>query len=209
MILPTIERWRGTGLGVEWTWLPLPDDLAEIDLAVLSPAERNRADAFGAPRRRVEYVASRAHLRRTLANVLGVAPERIEIDADEFGKPQIVAGAVQFNLSHTTGAVLIGWGPRPLGVDLEKAARSTTYIQRLPLLRQISAATGIGAVAAFTLVEAALKAFGRGLRAARAIELVRVDANGTYVFALEGPLAIEAILLPLPENYVGSVAVVG
>jgi 4'-phosphopantetheinyl transferase len=206
--MPTFERWSGTGLGVALACLPLPDAVSDADLALLSVAERERAATFGAPRRRVEYVASRAHLRAALASVLGRAPDRIEIDADEFGKPRIVAHGVQFNVSHTAGAVLIGWGPRPLGVDLERAARSTTYIQRLPLLRDISAATGVSSIAAFTLVEAALKAFGRGLRAAKGLRLQRVDSVGIYVFAMEQSGAIEAVLLSLPQDYVGSVAVV-
>jgi phosphopantetheinyl transferase len=206
-MLPTFERWRGAGLGVGLVCLPLPDVVSDADLALLSDEERMRATHFGAPRRRVEYVAARAHLRTTLAAVLGQAPERIEIDADEFGKPQLVADGVQFNLSHTAGAVLIGWGPRPLGVDLEKATRSTTYIQRLPLLREINAASGIGSIAAFTLIEAALKAFGRGLRAAKGLRLDHVDAAGIYVFAMESG-AIDAVLLPLPPDYVGAVAVV-
>jgi phosphopantetheinyl transferase len=206
-MLPTFERWRGAGLGVALVCLPLPDVVSDDDLALLSGEERARATTFGAPRRRVEYVASRAHLRGTLAGALGRAPDQIEIDADEFGKPQIVADGVQFNISHTAGAVLIGWGPKPLGVDLERAARSTTYIQRLSLLREISATSGIGSVAAFTLVEAALKAFGRGLRAAKGLRLDHVDSAGTYVFVMESG-AIEAVLLPLPPDYVGSVAVV-
>lgn len=206
-MLPTFDRWRGAGLGVGLVCLPLPDVVSDDDLALLSDEERTRASNFGAPRRRVEYVAARAHLRATLAGVLGQPPERIAIDADEFGKPQLVADGVQFNLSHTAGAVLIGWGPKPLGVDLEKATRSTTYVQRLPLLREISAVSGIGTIAAFTLVEAALKAFGRGLRAAKGLRLERVDSAGTYVFALESGV-IEAVRLPLPPDYVGAVAVV-
>jgi 4'-phosphopantetheinyl transferase len=206
-MLPTFERWRGSGLGVGLVCLPLPEVVSDDDLALLSDEERTRAASFGAQRRRVEYVAARAHLRATLGGVLRQPPGRIEIDADEFGKPQLVADGVQFNLSHTAGAVLIGWGPKPLGVDLEQATRSTTYIQRLPLLREISAASGIGPVAAFTLIEAALKAFGRGLRAAKGLRLEHVDSAGTYVFARESG-AIDAVLLPLPPDYVGAVAVV-
>ena len=205
---PTIEPWRGSDLGVTLACTPLPDAVSDRDLALLSPAERARANAFGAARRRVEYVAARARLREALAGVLGEAPDQVAIDADEFGKPQAVANGVQFNLSHTAGAVLIGWGPRPLGVDLERAALATTYIQRLPLLRQISAAAGVGTVAAFTLVEAALKAFGQGLRAAKGLRLERIEPDGTCVFAMERPGAIQARLLPLPRDYVGSVAVV-
>jgi 4'-phosphopantetheinyl transferase len=206
-MLPTFERWRGASLGVALVCLPLPDAFSADDFALLSDDERLRANTFGSPRRRVEYVASRAHLRGTLAGVMNQAPDRIDIAADEFGKPQIAAGGVHFNLSHTAGAVLIGWGAGPLGVDLEKAARSTRYIQRLPLLREISAASGVGSVAAFTLVEAALKAFGRGLRAAKGLRLERVDSAGTYFFAMESG-AIEAVLLRLPPDYVGAVAVV-
>jgi len=207
-MLSPIERWSGTGLGVALVCLPLPDVVSDDDFALLSADERARATTFGSARRRAEYVASRTHLRATLAGVLGRAPDRIAIDADEFGKPHIVADGVHFNLSHTAGAVLIGWGSRPLGVDLERAARSTTYIQRLPLLREIGAAAGVSSIAAFTLVEAALKAFGRGLRSAKGLRLERVDSAGTFVFAMERPGAIEAMLLPLPRDYVGSVAVV-
>ena len=206
-MFPTFEQWRGAGLGVTLVCSSLPDAVSDDDLAFLSDEERARATTFGAARRRVEYVASRAHLRGILGGVLGRAPNQIKIDADEFGKPQMLPDGVQFNLSHTAGAVLIGWGAKPLGVDLEKATRSTKYIQRLPLLRKIHATSGIGSLAAFTLVEAALKAFGRGWRGAKHLRLDHVDSAGTCVFAMESA-AIEAVLLPLPPDYVGAVAVV-
>jgi len=204
----TVEQWRGTCLGVELLCLPLPGVVSPFDLAVLSAAERNRAAAFGAERRRSEFVASRAHLRRALALVLGQRPESIEIQADEHGKPRLAVDSVRFNLSHTANAVLIGWGPYPLGVDLELAGRRTTYIQRLPLLAEISAASGVGVVAAFTLVEAALKALGPGLGSFKALRLDHIDEVGGCVFSSGQRGPIHAATVPVPVGYVGSVAVV-
>ena len=206
--MPAVEHWRGACLGVELLCLPLPGVVDASDLDVLSAAERSRATAFGSERRRVEFVASRAHLRRALAAVLARSAQDIEIQAAVSGKPQLVVGHLQFNLAHTANAVLIGWGGRPLGVDLELADRATTYIQRLPLLTQICAATGVGVVAAFTRVEAALKAIGRGLGTFKELRLDHIDASGACVFTTSQLVTIHAATVPLPAGYVGSVAVV-
>src|SRR5262249_13534281 len=88
MNAPPIEAWRGRSLDVELRAFPLPDELADDDLAQLTDAERARAAGFSALRRRIEYVTARAHMRRTLGTVLGTAPQSIHIVADDFGKPQ-------------------------------------------------------------------------------------------------------------------------
>ena len=124
MMIP-VELWRGRGLGVELRCWQLPETVSDIERDFLSNHERARAAGFKLERRRVEYIASRAYLRRALAEVLGAAPSSIPITPDDAGKPQH-AGGLQFNLSHSANAVLIGWGERPLGVDLEASQRKRT-----------------------------------------------------------------------------------
>ena len=207
MRAPPIGAWRGRVLDVELRAYPLPERLDETDLDELSDAERARAAGFSALRRRIEYVTARAHLRRTLGAVLGVTPSTIPLLADDFGKPQH-AGGLQFNLSHSGRAVLIGWGARPLGVDVETAQRSARYIGRLKIVADVVAATSLEAVAAFTLVEAASKAVGRGIGALKGMTLLGVDAAQHARFATREGVAIRATQVALAKDYVAAVAVV-
>jgi phosphopantetheinyl transferase len=204
----TTASWQGRYLGVELRWTRLADAITADDLAVLAATERSRSSEFTAPRRRLEYVASRAYLRRSLAIVLGTEPAAIRIEPDDFGKPQH-AGALQFNLSHSAGAVLIGWGPTALGVDLETAARATRRIARIRIVSEVAAALSIETIAAFTLVEAATKALGRGLGAVGGLQIDHVGVAGEIHFvSADAPSPIRAIAVPLPDAYVGAVAVV-
>ena len=206
MNAPPIEPWRGRSLDVELRAFALPDVLDPNDLDQLSAAERERAAGFSAERRRVEYVTARAQLRRTLSAVLGVEPPTIPIVADDFGKPQH-AGGLQFNLSHSGRAVLIGWGARPLGVDIETASRSARYVGRLRIVTEVVAATSLHPVAAFTLAEAASKAVGRGVGALKGMTLIDSNVPGELCFATRERVAIRARALSLSPDYVAAVAV--
>ncbi len=140
-----------------------------------------------------------------LADVLGAAPSSIPIVPDDAGKPQH-AGGLQFNLSHSANAVLVGWGERPLGVDLEAAARKTQHIARLRIVAEIRDAASVSAIAAFTLVEAASKAIGRGLVAVRGLRLDGVVGVGDLNLLVR--LATHSRhALAVPESYVAAVAV--
>ncbi len=204
MMIP-VELWRGRSLGVELRCWQLPETVSDIERDFLSNDERARAAGFKLERRRVEYVASRAYLRRALAEVLGAAPSSIPITPDDAGKPQH-AGGLQFNLSHSANAVLVGWGERPLGVDLEASQRKTQHIGRMRIVAEVRDAASVSAIAAFTLVEAASKAIGRGLVAVRGLRLDQVVGAGD-VSLLSGVQRIRATALAVPESYVAAVAV--
>ena len=192
---------------MELRWFRLPKEISPADLDVLSPEERARSTDFTAARRRLEYVASRACLRRCLGEALHVAPSSIPISPDDFGKPQH-SGDVEFNLSHSAGAVLIGWGDRPVGVDLEAAKRATQHIGRLRIVADVRDAMSIELIAAFTLVEATTKALGRGLAAVRGLRIGSVAASGEIRFTSPGiERPIRAIAVAVPEGYVAAVAV--
>ena len=199
------ESWRGRCLGVELRWWRLPDEITAIELDLLSPDERERAAGFKAQRRRVEYVASRARLRSALGDVLGITPSSIPISPDDSGKPQH-SGDMQFNLSHSAQAVLIGWGPRALGVDLESSRRRTQHISRLRIVAQVREAASVELISAFTLVEAATKAIGRGLAAVRGLRLDEIVGAGEMLFQSDAQ-RIRARVVAVPEGYVGAVAV--
>ena len=190
-------------LDVELAWLPLAQVDVATDARLLSAAEAARAGKLRAAERRAEYVAARVLLRRVLGDVLGVAPNQLEIAMQAHGKPYVVDATLQFNLSHAGDALLIGWGSVPLGVDVERAARATRYIERLPLLRELGA-LGVAPLAAFTLVEAALKADGRGLGGLRSLRLLRAD-QATCTFELASR-RIVAARVALSEDYLGAVA---
>src|SRR5262249_23478805 len=128
------------------------------------------------------------------------------IAADDFGKPQH-SGGVQFNLSHSGRAVLIGWGARPLGVDIETARRPARYIGRLRIVGDVVAATALEPGAAFTLVEAPSKAVGRGIGAMKGMTLVAVSESGELRFATRAGAAIRATAVPVSDAYVAAVSV--
>jgi len=202
-----IDTWQGRHLDVELRWFRLPAEITAADMDVLSAEERTRSADFTARKRRLEYVASRACLRRSLGDALRVSPSTIPISPDDFGKPQH-SGNVEFNLSHSAGAVLIGWGDRPLGVDLEAAKRATQHIGRLRIVAQVREALSIDLITAFTLVEAATKALGRGLAAVKGLRIDDVVGSGELRFT--SPAAarpIRATTVPVPDGYVGAVAV--
>ncbi len=204
--MPTpLVLWRGRCLDVELQCWRLPEAVGDTERDLLSEEERERAAGFKLERRRVEYVASRAYLRRALADVLGVVPSSIPISPDDAGKPQH-AGGMQFNLSHSANAVLIGWGARPLGVDLEAAQRKTEHVARMRIVAEVRDAASVSVIGAFTLAEAASKAIGRGLAAVRGLRLEKVVGQG-QIELLSDTQRIRASVLPVPENYVAAVAV--
>jgi phosphopantetheinyl transferase len=82
--------------------------------------------AWGAdlpPQRRHQYWSSRALLRRRLAERLGGPSLDLPLQAPPGRPPRLQAGAGCVGLSHSGPALLIGWSPQPIGVDLEAAAR--------------------------------------------------------------------------------------
>ena len=71
-------------------------------------------------------------IRALLAAYLRVAPDALRIEHGEHGKPRLAGAGLEFNLSHTSAALLLGVSRRiALGVDLESAHRRTRSIPEL------------------------------------------------------------------------------
>jgi 4'-phosphopantetheinyl transferase len=99
-----------------------PADAENLAAAILSKDERKRATGFYFERQRQCHIRSHAALRLLLGQYLMTAPDAIAIFADIYGRPILAAraGGLEFNLSHSGDAVLVGVCLHsPLGVDIE------------------------------------------------------------------------------------------
>lgn len=146
--------------------------------ALLSEAERGRAQRFHFDRDRNRYIVSHGILRRLLGYYVGVAPDRIRFETETGGKPSLArehaASGLRFNLSHADGWALYGLTKgRRIGVDLERHRRpvdARAIAQRhfaaaeWEALRTLPEAELARAFfACWTRKEAYLKALGSGL----------------------------------------------
>lgn len=100
-----------------------PTDLvrAEQDLnRHLSRAEIERVGQIKHRGNRNTTLLGRLLVRRVLAGILNCSALELVIGLRANGKPVLEGETVHFNLSHSHDWVLLGVGPRELGVDLEK-----------------------------------------------------------------------------------------
>jgi 4'-phosphopantetheinyl transferase len=144
---------------------------------ILSDDERQRAARFSLEKPRIAYTVARATLRLLLGHYLGHHPADLRFAYGEHGKPALVTGDLQFNLSHSGTLVLLAFAAdRPVGVDIEFrrqrvdneaiarrffAADEVEALQGLPLQNRQEAFFRI-----WTRKEAYLKALGDGITVA-------------------------------------------
>lgn len=116
-----------------WAPVPLPADELPAALALLSPAEHQRASRYGPQALRDRYTSGRATLRRLLAAHLGLEPARVPIVRGPRGRPALTLDqAIDFNVTHTRNVAVFAIGHRPaaairIGVDVEHAGRSLGF----------------------------------------------------------------------------------
>jgi len=163
-------------------WVPtavddavLADCLADLP-ADEHPCERTR---LLAPRRRV---VAHAVLRRLLGERLGLAPARVRLTRQRWGKPALEArgasGAdagmpIHFSLSYSGSAALLALSSTPVGVDVERvippdAAQVARHVYAAPECERLHGAPATQADQIFldiwTAKEAVLKWLGLGFR---------------------------------------------
>lgn len=120
-------------------------------------------------------VSARDWLLALLARYLDCTPAQVRLERGEHGKPFLPdRPGLQFNLSHSGGALLLGIGQsQPLGVDIESAARRRPVLE---LAHRYFSATEAAALARldaaqqheaflhlWSCKEAVVKALGRGI----------------------------------------------
>lgn len=142
----------------------LADDLLQR-LAAMGDAGLRRE-------RRLAHIALRLLLERRL----GPGVRRVAFATNASGKPSLPGAGPEasFSLAHTRGVALIGLGPAPLGVDIERARPvRMTAARRAPIEAEAVALAGGAPLAdtgadarflgAWARLEAAAKAQGRGV----------------------------------------------
>ena len=86
----------------------------------LSEEEKVRAGQFHFEKDRNAYIAARGALRSLLGQYLERPAASVEIILGEHGKPGLVGGDLEFNMSHSRGAGLFAFTRgREIGVDVE------------------------------------------------------------------------------------------
>jgi len=87
---------------------------------ILSQDENARAARFRFARDRNRYIARRGILRLLLARQLDRAPAALRFGANAYGKPLLIGGGCEFNLSQSRGLALFALGADiAIGCDIE------------------------------------------------------------------------------------------
>ena len=101
-------------------WVDLEGIETDIQ-AVLSTAERARAERFRHPHDRARWTTARMALRQILARYTTEHPAKIRLTQGGRGKPELTGGSsFRFSLTHARdrAAVAVSW-EREVGIDLE------------------------------------------------------------------------------------------
>jgi 4'-phosphopantetheinyl transferase len=105
-------------------WVNLDVYIADEPLDGLRPEELARADRMVSETDGRRFLASRHAMYRVLGQALNRAPEGVMLSCNEFGKPQLIGGELNFNLSRSGSDALIGVSlDMAIGVDLEVVRR--------------------------------------------------------------------------------------
>jgi 4'-phosphopantetheinyl transferase len=203
-------------------WRVALSPVGEVEFAVLSAEERERAERTRSEAAREAFVACRAALRRILGVASGQRPEAVRLIVSREGKPDFEErpGGLHFNVSHSgsTGLVALRRGG-PVGVDVEEvrevvdaAGVARRFFQR----EEVAALEGWGYssrafLGVWTRKEAVAKALGSGLAGVLgrfAVGCDPDDAAPAVVWKGEAPGRLEVRTLAL-AGCVGAVAAWG
>ena len=92
--------------------------------AILAEDERDRAERFHRVQDRGHYITARGILRTLLGHYLHLAPQRVRLAYNAYGKPELASDSnaswLHFNLSHSHELALFGFTiGREIGIDIE------------------------------------------------------------------------------------------
>jgi 4'-phosphopantetheinyl transferase len=104
--------------------LDVGPEAVRASAALLSDAERQRANRFAFDRDRRRFIVARAGLRKLLSVRLSVRPESVELTYGPHGKPTVsrrcADADLRFNVSHSEDVAVYAFAPgREIGVDVE------------------------------------------------------------------------------------------
>lgn len=201
-------------------------DYLEGLITILSSEEKERANRFKFKIHQQRFIINRANLRIILSKYLAIAPEKIEFEYSEKGKPNISKLQnllnLNFNLSHSEDYVIYGISQNILGIDLEKINPKVScqeLAQRFfcPSEFQIIASLPEpdnyrAFYLAWTSKEAYLKAIGEGLSGGLdSLELdLLITENRAKILKINNQIVIKNWQLynfNLEENFIFSVII--
>lgn len=134
MISSTATIWSTQWRGVDISVFATGDGSlsAAGSLTLLNDEEQSRAARFHFPADRDRWMRSRALLRMSLAQRLGVDARAIAFRCGPNGKPELqeqAAVPLRFNLSHSGDYVAVAISAEQVGVDLEQWEGSLPVIE--------------------------------------------------------------------------------
>lgn len=195
---------------------PPPAAAAELH-AVLSDAERARWDRFKLPAAGDQFAYTRGLLRHLLAAYTGVPPAGLRFELTPDGKPYLVGGRVQFNVSHTAGLSAFVVAARAVGVDVERVravASADGLVGRYftpPEIERYHSLPEAVRPAAFlrgwTCKEAVLKAVGCGTRGLECCEVEIDPGRPPQVYEAPDDGRWEVTCWEPAPGFVGAVAI--
>lgn len=206
-----IHVWR-IDLSAPW------DPAGEADLVA---TELERAARFAFDRDRHRFLHGRRALRRLLGRYAGIEPARLDLRANEHGKPLLDERlGLAFNLTHAGDAALLAVGRgAAIGIDLEEIrekpdlralARSVFSAAEMQALRDVpDAELALPFYVTWTRKEAYLKALGSGLSIEpRSVHVGTTAARERLAGTKPGEFVEVAGLLQ-DARHVAAIAVVG
>ncbi len=173
--------------------------------ALLSPAERGRRDRYAFEADRARFAVGAALLRLVAGRMLGVAPERVEVDrrcqacGQPHGKPRVGGAGPHLSVSHSGDYVAVATcQDAPVGIDVENDARRTDYQALVGHVLGPAEAPAAVDAAAFLRYwvrkEALVKATGDGLGAGLRKVTVSPPGEAARLLAYPGRPGLQAAL---------------
>jgi 4'-phosphopantetheinyl transferase len=99
----------------------VPSDVIDALAALLTDAERARADRYRFDDDRRRSIVARAATRRILARSIGADPRTLVIVDGEHGKPGLADCEIEFNASHSGDLVVVAFArSTAVGIDVER-----------------------------------------------------------------------------------------
>ena len=75
-------------------------------------------------RKQREFIHSRGYARLALSEIFKIAPLEVPLIAPPGKPPKLLNNSGFLSISHCKNALLLGWSPNPIGVDIELINRS-------------------------------------------------------------------------------------
>ncbi|MCO6429097.1 MAG: 4'-phosphopantetheinyl transferase superfamily protein [Nitrosomonas communis] len=183
------------------------------DWALLSAEEKARARHFHQSEDRVRAVATRAALRRLLAERVQSSPEALRIEVNGFGKPCLPTHAgIAFNVTHAGRFALIALSTQgEVGIDIEQRYRDVAHLDA-HVLSTIEQASGIWSSSNFielwVVKESVLKALGFGIAEYLQAITVLPNNDGSYSIIHDQTewAKVDAWSIEAPDHYAAALA---